>query len=70
MINVQRCAFDEAKSLAGTVDAIIVVLGLDATEGADRASLELGADSTLAPMRRLLKPLKGLCSPLFNGGMR
>jgi len=35
----------EAKSLSGTVDAIIVVLGLDATEGADRSSLELGPGS-------------------------
>ena len=35
----------EAKALSGTVDAIIVVLGLDATEGADRSSLELAPGS-------------------------
>eukprot|EP00438_Fugacium_kawagutii_P034231 Skav225924 [mRNA] locus=scaffold1500:281581:287499:- [translate_table: standard] len=36
---------DEAKFLSGTVDVIIVVLGLDATEGADRPNLELGPGS-------------------------
>ncbi|CAK9029157.1 unnamed protein product [Durusdinium trenchii] len=36
---------EEAKSLGGTVDAIIVVVGVDASEGSDRTSLDLGHKS-------------------------
>jgi len=42
VVKPEGISTEEAASLAKSVDAVIVVLGVDATEGADRASLGMG----------------------------